>query len=78
MDYYGWSMMGGWGGIIMMLIAFITWVIIIGGIIYLIWHLTKRNYRGPEKDFAIKIVQERYAKGEINRQEFEEKMKDLK
>lgn len=78
----GYGMMGGhgswfgWGGAI---IGFIFWVLAIVFIVAIIrwtirggWH---SRWKG--KDSAIEILKERYAKGEIDKKEFEEKMKDL-
>ncbi|OGZ34974.1 MAG: hypothetical protein A2174_00130 [Candidatus Portnoybacteria bacterium RBG_13_41_18] len=68
---------GGWGG---MFFGLIFWVLIIVGIIWLISWIAReggmrRELRGGSS--ATEILKERYAKGEINKQEFEEKMKDL-
>jgi putative membrane protein len=82
MGYY-WPMMGGWWGggwgIGMMIIGAIVWIVIILGIIWLIRVMAGGGYHHMmnDKDSAIKILKERYAKGEIDKQEYEEKMRDL-
>ena len=85
--YGGWHMgpgiMGsgygmGWVGMILM-VAF--WIAIIVGIIFLIRWLVistgtgRRAARSEES--ALEILKRRYARGEINKEEFEEKKKDL-
>ena len=69
MDGYG----GGWLGSIIM-IAF--WVVVIVGIVFLIRWLALSTKGGPE-DSAIEILKKRYARGEIDKKEFEQKKKDL-
>lgn len=66
----------GWGG---MIIGFIFWVLAIIFIVAIIrWAVRGgRHSRWEGEDSAIEILKERYAKGEIKKEEFEEKMKDL-
>ena len=75
--YGGWgNMMGFWGGGIMMLVV---WIAIIIFIIWIVKHANRKNFCSHSKhdSNALDILKERYAKGEINKQEFEEKEKDL-
>jgi len=74
----GWGYGMGWFGIIIMA-AF--WIAVIVGIVFLIRWLvvsTRTGGRGgrPE-DSVLEILKRRYARGEINKEEFEEKRKDL-
>jgi len=81
--HMGPGMMGGWGmgwfgGIFMILF----WILVIVGLVLLIKWLVQSSKGHSERpgdgsSRAIDILNERYARGEINKQEFEEKKRDL-
>ncbi|MEK7120394.1 MAG: SHOCT domain-containing protein [Patescibacteria group bacterium] len=65
---------GIFGGIFMIIFMLLFWA----GIIYLIVWAIRGFVSGPrENKTAEEILRQRYAKGEINKEEFEEKKKDL-
>ena len=74
----GYGMMGWFGGIF----SLIVWILIIVGLILLIKWLVQSTKTEPgpsarQTSSALEILKERYARGEIDKQEFEEKKKDL-
>jgi len=74
-----WGSFGWWGmgfGIVFMLLF---WALIILGIAVLIrWLLMQSpSDRGGRDKTPLEIVQERYARGEIDREEYEQKKRDL-
>lgn len=75
-----WGGFGGWGmgvggGVFMLLF----WLLVILGIVALVrWLLARPSpVPGARDKTPAEIVQERYARGEINREEYEQKMRDL-
>lgn len=70
----GW-MWGAWGmGMMLMMLLF--WALIIAGIVLGVrWFARQTGEHRP--DSALEILRQRYARGEINREEFEAKKRDL-
>jgi putative membrane protein len=68
---YGWGMGFGW----IFMIAF--WALVILGIVFLIRVITGGVKKEDKTETAIDILKKRYARGEIGKEEFEEKKKDL-
>lgn len=78
---WGWQMHPMWGfwgiwGIGMMLFMFFFWALVLIGIVLGIRWLLRQGRPEPG-DAALEILRQRYARGEINREEFEAKRKDL-
>jgi putative membrane protein len=69
----GWGM--GFGGMWMMLIMVLAWVLIIVGAIWLLAALFPKASAGNRDvqsgDTALTILQQRYARGEITKEEYE-------
>ena len=77
----GWGMhpmWGAWGvwGISMMVVMLVFWGLVIAGLVFGIrWLLTERT--PPAGDRALAVLRERYARGEISKEEFETRRRDL-
>lgn len=66
----------GAGGLVMMFMMLLFWgLVIVGLVMGLRWLVGER--RSPRHDPALTILRERYARGEINREEFEARRRDL-
>lgn len=68
MGSYGW----GW---FMPVVMIIFWGLVIWGIVALVRYVVSSSNK--HKDSAMEILKIRYAHGEINKAEYEEKKKDL-
>ena len=68
----GWMPMMGFG----MLFMALFWVVLIVGAVLLVKWLMGQGGLARE-DSALEILKKRYARGEINKQEFEERKRDL-
>ena len=82
---YGYGMMGPWmmgglGGLLFMPVLMIVfWGLVICGIVVLVRNASSASSGKStgQGDSALEILKRRYAKGEINKEEFEAKKKDL-
>lgn len=76
---WGWGthpMMWGAWGFGMMIMMFLFWVLIIVAVVVGIRWLLSQG-KGSRSDSALEILRQRYARGEINKEEFDSKRKDL-
>ncbi|RJO62080.1 hypothetical protein C4544_01105 [candidate division WS5 bacterium] len=69
---------GGWGifmGVFMMIVP-ILFILLLVWLIYAV--VSKGEGSRPDKDDGEKIARERYAKGEISKEKYEEMLKNLR
>jgi len=68
--------MMGWGS------ALALWLLvllaIVAGVVWLVRTLVDRPTQNGSTNFAIRILEERFARGEIDRDEFEERRRTLR
>ncbi|MEJ2183892.1 MAG: SHOCT domain-containing protein [Nitrospirota bacterium] len=71
---YGYGMGGYWG-----ILSIVFWIALIVGVIFLVrWVMVSTRSPGVRReDAALELLKKRYARGEIDKEEFEQKRKDL-
>lgn len=78
---WNWGEFCGWGMGFGFLFMILFWALVVLGIVALVrWLMTDRaqDRRSlPRDKTPLEIVQERYARGEIDREEYEQKRRDL-
>ena len=79
--------MGVWNIVIFIIIAFIILACIIGAVFLIVWAVRRTGAGSPaaptsgpagNPNAALQIAQERYARGEINRDEYQQIVDDLR
>ena len=65
-----------WGMSGMMGFMVLAWVVVIAAILVGVWWIV-RNARPTSRSGALDILRERYARGEISREEYESRRRDL-
>ena len=72
--YGGYGAHWGWVGPIMMALF---WIAIIVGIVFLVRYFVRQGRQSGKEDSALEILRQRYARGEVSKEEYEEKRRDL-
>ena len=77
-----WGMMGGYGygyGLLHMVVWVVVLVAIIAGVIWLVRSLAGNGGSAArlQRSAGLDVLEERYARGEINRDEYLQKKKDI-
>jgi putative membrane protein len=73
----GWGGMGGLGGFGMLGGGMFLWPLLLVGLILLIVYGTNRQESASEPDKALAELRERYARGELSEEEFENRRSSL-
>jgi putative membrane protein len=71
-----WGMWGAWG-IGMMLMMVVCWGVVIVGFVLCIRWLVSQGKEPRSADAALDILRQRYARGDISKEEFDAKRRDL-
>lgn len=60
-------------------VMWLFWVLIIVGVFFVIFNMTKEGFNTPpqDKENPLDILNKRYARGEIDDEEFERRRKEL-
>jgi putative membrane protein len=77
----GWGGYGfGWWGVLMFIGMLLFWGLIIGGIVWLVTSISRQGQPAGVPggaNRALEILKERYARGEITREQYEQMRHDL-
>jgi len=73
-----WGGMEGWGWGMAIVHSVLWWAILVVGIVLLV-RLLRRDSQagGPPAETALEVLKKRYARGEIGKEEYEQKRRDL-
>jgi len=77
---WGWGWMHGYGGLPIWIgggirLVFIAAVVV--GIVFVARYFGRQGWRGHVDETALEILQKRYARGEISKEEYEEMKRNL-
>lgn len=78
MHWYGWNASPWMWGMMVLMVLF--WIALIGGIIWLIVYLARRSGSTagtPAAETALDILNKRYARGEITREDYERMKREV-
>ena len=77
---YGGHMMSGWGGGFGGFLGFIPMILLVGAVIALVVFAVRRiggRNEVPARPSALDVLKERFARGEIDREEYDERRRVL-
>ncbi len=71
-----WGIWGAWS-IVMMLMMLVFWGAVVVGMVLAIRWLVNQSKEARPADAALDILRQRYSRGDISKEEFEAKKRDL-
>ncbi len=74
---WGYGGYGNWLGWLGPLVMVLFWAAVITGIVFLVRFLIRQGGSRDREDSALEVLRKRYARGEISKEEFEAKRRDL-
>ena len=76
---YGFAMAHGFGWLswVAPIAMIVFWALFVAAIIMLIVNLARHGLKTVRENVALSILRERYARGEISKQEFDQMRKDI-
>jgi putative membrane protein len=61
----------------MMVFMVLGWIVLIAAIVGGVWWFVSRSRAMTSRDSALAVLRERYARGEISKEEYESRRRDL-
>jgi putative membrane protein len=74
---FGYGHMQPWMSWVGPIVMIVFWALVVTAIVFLIRYLAHQSRSSTNDSSALAILKERYAKGEIDKEEFDQKRKDL-
>ena len=74
---FGYGHMLPWMSWVGPIVMIVFWALVMTAIVFLIRYLARQSRSSANDSMALAILKERYAKGEIDKVEFDQKRKDI-
>ena len=74
---FGYDHMLPWMAWVGPIVMIVFWALVVTAIVFLIRYLARQSRSSATDSSALAILKERYARGEIDKEEFEQKRKDI-
>jgi putative membrane protein len=74
---YGVGHMAPWFAWVGPIVMILFWALVVAAIVFFIRYIVRKSRSSSNGDSAMGILRERYARGELSKEEFETRRKDL-